>query len=271
MLYSLDTDAFLNAFRRFISRRSTVKMIRSDNGTNFVSANKELRKAVETWNNKHVEKWFQQKNIEWKFQPPYSSHFGGHFERHIRTIRNILTALLLEQPIQINDDNLNTLFCEIECIINNRPLTELSDDISDLEALTPNHILTLKSDITFPPGLFQKTDCYLYKKWKQVQYLADLFWKRWLKEYIPMLQKRSKWIAEKESHKEGDLVLLVDDFKPRNLWQLGRIAKVYKDDLGKVRVVDVKVNRDKTTLDTIILKRPITKLVLLRKHEDLDL
>src|SRR5678816_621744 len=127
----------------------------------------------------------------------------------IRTVRNILQASLLEQPIRLTDDNLNTLFCEIEFIINNRPITEFSNDLENLEALTPNHLLTLKGNITFPPGLFQDKDCYLYKRWKQVQYLADLFWKRWIKEYVPLLQKRSKWLAEKESHQVGDLVLLI--------------------------------------------------------------
>ena len=187
MLYSLTTDSFINAFRRFISRRSSVKRIRSDNGTNFVGANKELSESIKAWNNKHMESWMQQQEIEWIFQPSHASHHGGHFERHIRTIRNILQALLLEQPINVNDDNLNTLFCEIECIINSRPLTELSDDPNDLEPLTPNHLLSMKGGVSFPPGVFQKSDIYLYRRWKQVQYLADLFWVRWKREYIPLL------------------------------------------------------------------------------------
>lgn len=43
---SLDTNSFIHALRRFIARRGPVKQIRSDNGTNFVGANKELLKAL---------------------------------------------------------------------------------------------------------------------------------------------------------------------------------------------------------------------------------
>src|SRR5215469_2118078 len=258
MLYNLDTDAFINALRRFISRRGNIKRIRSDNGTNFVAAEKELKQAIEDWK--------LQQTIDWKFQPPAASHHGGHFERYIRTIRKVLQAIMSEQLVKLTDDNLNTLFCEIECIINNRPLTEISDDPNDLDALTPNHILTLKGEITYPPGLFQKNDCYLNRKWKQSQYLADLFWKRWIKEYIPLLQQRTKWLVQRQQHKEGDLILLIDDLKTRNMWPLARIVKTYPDKNNNVRMVDVKVNKDKRDLSTTILKRPITKIILLRRE-----
>jgi len=173
-----------------------------------------------------------------------------------------------EQLLKLSDDILNTLFCEIECIINNRPLTEISEDPNDIEALTPNHILTLKGEITYPPGLFTKTDCYLNKRWKQSQYLADLFWKRWIREYTPLLQQRTKWLIQREQLKEGDLVLLIDDLKTRNMWPLARIVKTYPDKNDNVRIVDVKVNKDKRDLSTTILKRPITKLILLRKGNE---
>ena len=43
-LATLDTDSFIMALRRFISRRGQVKEIRSDNGTNLVSE-KEIRQS----------------------------------------------------------------------------------------------------------------------------------------------------------------------------------------------------------------------------------
>jgi len=108
----------------------------------------------------------------------------------------------------------------------------------------------------------------LNKRWKQSQYLADLFWKRWIKEYTPLLQHRTKWLVQKEQLKEGDLVLLIDDLKTRNMWPLARIVKTYPDKIDNIRVVDVKVNKDKKDLSTTILKRPITKLILLRKGDE---
>ena len=134
-----------------------------------------------------------QRGIDWKFQPPNASHFGGVFEREIRSVKKVLSGLLREQPIKLSDDLLSTLFCEIEGILNCRPLTELSQDTDDLEALTPNHLLLMNAGATFPPGLFTKSDCYSTRRWKQVQYLANLFWTRFRREYLPNLQKRQKW------------------------------------------------------------------------------
>ena len=56
-----------------------------------------------------------------------------------------------------------------------------------------------------------------HKRWKQTKYLADVFWSRWIKEYIHLIQKENKWIVEKENNQVGDLVLLINDFKPINV------------------------------------------------------
>ena len=77
--------------------------------------------------------------------------------------------------------------------------------------LTPNDILLLKSENALPPGVFVKTDNYVRMRWRQVQYLADLFWHRWTKEYLPLLQERSKWKKSQRNLKIGDLVLIVDN------------------------------------------------------------
>lgn len=105
-------------------------------------------------------------------------------------MRKILKAVLKEQTM--SDESLQTLMCEVETIINDRPITGPSDDPNDLEALTPNHLLLLKRQPLLPPGLFKKEDLYAHRRWKQVQYLADLFWKQWVREYLPALQERQK-------------------------------------------------------------------------------
>ena len=74
----LSTQAFLAAFRRFISRRGKPTQIYSDNATNFVGANNELRKLVKLHSNTIVNSLAHEgTDIEWKFIPPRSPHFGG--------------------------------------------------------------------------------------------------------------------------------------------------------------------------------------------------
>ena len=86
------------------------------------------------------------------------------FEREIRTIRNVLSGLMNEQPIKLRDEELSTLMCEVESLLNNRPLTEVSRDLNDDQLLTPNHLLLLNAGATFPPGLFNKDDGYARRR-----------------------------------------------------------------------------------------------------------
>ena len=230
--HSLDTDSFLLALRRFIARRGQVREIHSDNGSNFASGERELRDAVLEWNQEKIHNSLLQKNIKWSFSPPYGSHFGGIWERCIRTVRKILQALLREQVT--DDESLATLMCE-ESIMNSRPITTVSSDPKDNEPLTPNHLLLLKSDVVLPPGLFNKEDSLSRRRWRQVQYLADLFWRRWSKEYLPLLQLRQKWLKPKRNLAVGDVVLVSTEALHRNSWPLGRIVETFPDKRGFVR------------------------------------
>ena len=108
--------------------------------------------------------------------------------------------------------------CEVESIVNGRPLTKVSDNPKDLEALTPNHLLLPRSGTTLPPGVFRKEDVYSRRRWQQVQYLSDVFWCRWLREYLPSLQERQKWTRPTVNFEVGDIVLVVDKNSPRNSW-----------------------------------------------------
>ena len=74
------------------------------------------------------------------------------------TVRKILQALLREQITE--DESLVTFMCEVESIMNSRPITPVSSDPNDMEPLTPNHLLLLKSELTLPPGLFKKEDSF---------------------------------------------------------------------------------------------------------------
>ena len=149
---SLDTDSFINALRRFISLRGNPSSVCSDNGSNFRAGEQELRTAIGDWNQRAICEFLRLKNISWKFNPPYASHMGGVWERVIRSFRKILTALLGKQLV--NEEMLRTLMAEVQGILNSRPLTPVSKDPKDLEPLTPNHLLLLRANPNFPPGVF---------------------------------------------------------------------------------------------------------------------
>ena len=200
-----------------------------------------------------IENYLCQQEIEWEFNPPTASHIGGVWERQICTVQWILNALLKQQ--ELNDECLSTLMCQVEGIVNSRPLTPVSNDPKDAEPLTPNHLLLLRSGTVLPPGVFVKEDMY-QKGWRQVQYLADVFWRRWVKEYLPTLQQRQKWLKPQRNMCVGDIVLIVDEKTPRSLWPLGRVVKTTQGRDGLVRSVEIKTRSS-------MLTRPIHKVCLL--------
>ena len=252
--HSLDTDSFLLALRWFIARRGQVREMRSDNGTNFISGEHELRESIQAWNNNKISEEMLQKNIKWSFNPPYGSQHGGIWERCIRSVWRILRALLQQQSI--DHEGLVTLIWEVESILNSRPITFVSDDPVDSEPLMPNHLLLLKCDSPMPPGVFQKEDVFSRRRWRQIQYLSDIFWKRWSREYLPLLQSCQKWPFPRRNLPVGDVVLVATENTPRNCWPLGRIQDVFPDKKGLVCKVKVKVK-------SAVLEHPIDKLVLL--------
>lgn len=65
LAYFLDTDSFIDAFRRFMARKGRPEEIRLDNGTNFVGGEKELREAVSKWNQTAINEFMVQKQAKW--------------------------------------------------------------------------------------------------------------------------------------------------------------------------------------------------------------
>ena len=228
----------------------------------MVGAHKELKITLQDLDQSQINRCSVNHGLKWYFNPPASSHFGGVWERQIRTVRKVLSGILSEQYLRTaqSDEQLQTRLCEVEAIINSRPLTKTSDDPDDLDVITPNHLLLSKPPVNMQLGIFNEKDVYSRRRWRQMQYLADLFWKRWTKEYLPSLQRRQKWLQPERCIEVRDVVLIVDDHAPRNSWLMGIVVETYNDRNGLVRSVKIKTK-------TTTLVRPVVKLCLLLEGE----
>lgn len=197
----------------------------------------------------------------------YASHMGGVWERQIQTTRSVLSSLLLDHSTQLDDEALRTLMTEAESFVNCRPLTvENQTDPLTSEPLTPNHLLTLKTQVVLPPpGKFESPDLYSRKRWRRVQYLANQFWLRWQKEYCTLLQKHQKWPTPKRSIMTGDVVLACDSESPRNQWPLAVVTEVFPSQDNLVRKVQIMTAKDGEKKS---FQRVVHKLVLLLPKED---
>ena len=256
-LNSLETDSFLNGFRRFIARRGMPETIFCDNGTSFVGGENELKRAMQELQSDKVQHFTAKNGIDWRFIPPCAPHMGGAWERLIGTIKRVMKGLLVTR---LTDEILETVFCEVESIVNGRPLTKLSENPNDPSPLTPNHLLLMRKGACHCPGKFSGHDVYK-RRWRHVQHLADQFWRKWLKLYLPELQRRVKWHDTKVNLSAGDLVMISDENTPRNLWPLAVVKEVNQGRDGLVR--SVKVQTRSTTL-----VRPITKVILLESASE---
>ena len=171
-------------------------------------------------------------------------------------MRQVLFGLMQENGHYVDDEVLHTLFCEAEHIVNSRPLTTDSSDPSDPRPLSPNDVLIMKPHVLLPfPGSFDKPDLYTRKRWRRVQYLMDVFWYRWRREFLAARQERSKWVQRVPNVKVGDIVLIKED-SPRNCWPLARVTAVTGSDDGCVRSVTLKTKSS-------TLHRPIHKILVL--------
>ena len=85
--------------------------------------------------------------------------------------------------MNLDEESLSILFAEVEAIVNLRPMVvETINDVNSEVALSPSHILTLKSKAVMPPpGVFGKLALYCRRRWKRIQHISNEFWSRWRK------------------------------------------------------------------------------------------
>ncbi|VDI06437.1 Hypothetical predicted protein [Mytilus galloprovincialis] len=161
----------------------------------------------------------------------------------------------------LTHDVLNTLMAEVSAIVNSRPLVPVSTDPENPLILTPAMLLTQKTDYVFTSdhlGEFDKRDLCL-AEWRRVQALASVFWSRWRKEYLPLLQQRRKWTEDRRDLIEGDVILLKDKNICRTQWPVGIIVNSFKSSDEHVRKAEVRFTKQYT-----LCKTPVSFLVELQ-------
>ena len=253
--HELSADSFLMAFHRFVARRGKPSVVYSDNGTNFTAAEKELQEEVAAINNERVEQDMLVEAIEWHFLPPYAPHMGGVWERLVKSVKTTLQALVADRLL--TDEELLSYLAEVEKVLNDRPLTKMGSDPRDEVPITPSDLLLLRGNSSRPAIA---SDNPLRKRWATVQDLANRFYERFTREYLPTLQGRSKWVKERPQLRVGDIVLVMDDDTKRGRWPLGLVVEIVESHDGRVRSARVKTGNN-------VRLRPADRLVFLGHHD----
>ncbi|GFX32543.1 integrase catalytic domain-containing protein [Trichonephila clavipes] len=252
----LTSNAFIATLKRFIFRRGKCAKLYSDNATNFVGSNIELKKMFNLVckPDEALASYMASEGIDWKFLPPRAPNFGGLWEAGVKSFKFYLKRVV--GNIRLTYEEFLTVIIQIEGMLNSRPLVPLSSDLDDLNVLTPSHFLIGRSITSIvEPDLTDLNENRL-DNWQKITKIIQLIWKRWSVDYLNSLQQRNKWHFEKKNAKIGDMVIIKEDNLPSCQWSLGRINNIYPGKDSKVRVVEVKTTRG-------IFKRPISKLCIL--------
>ncbi|XP_055589242.1 uncharacterized protein LOC129741527 [Uranotaenia lowii] len=229
LVSDLSTSAFVAALRRFVARRSKPREIHSDNGTQFKGTSNELRRVYEmlktsTADRKKIFQWCSESEIQWKFIPPRSPHFGGLWEAAVKSAKHHLLREIGHTNVYYED--MLTLLAEIEMCLNSRPLVEIPVEVKDLEALTPGHFLVGENMQAVACKPLTEVPDNLLSHWDLTQKRFQRIWSRWQREYLQQLQARAVKPKQKVEIQPGRLVIVKEDQLPPIQWPLGRITEV---------------------------------------------
>ncbi|XP_062706112.1 uncharacterized protein LOC134287683 [Aedes albopictus] len=253
IVHSLSTESCVMAIRRFVSRRGSPAVFYSDNGTCFQGASKQLSEEIRARDDA-IAATFTDAETKWKFIPPATPHMGGVWERLVRSVKTAL-GFALDHPRKPNDETLETIIYEAEALVNSRPLTYIPLESANEESLTPNHFLLGRSTGNKIESAEVVEHATLRSSWKLAQYIVGEFWKRWVREYLPVITRRCKWFKETKELVVGDLVLVVSG-SVRAQWTRGRVEQTIVGSDGRVRQALVRTANG-------ILRRPVIKLAVL--------
>ncbi|XP_072931757.1 uncharacterized protein [Epargyreus clarus] len=234
LVSDLSSSAFLAALRRMVARRGAPQHLYSDNGTNFVGANRMLKEEYHDLKNTLGEEFFNEiaeLNIEWHFNAPSWPSAGGLWERAVRSVKHHLKRVVGEQKLTFEE--YTTLLAQIEACLNSRPLCPLTENHDDLDFLTPAHFLSGRPGMTII-----ETEHDARTRWHMTSKLASDIWKRFKTEYLTQLSVRSKWHKERENMKIGDMVTIQEENLPPGRWLLGRVIELHPGRDGLLRFTD---------------------------------
>ncbi|XP_058128539.1 uncharacterized protein LOC131292818, partial [Anopheles ziemanni] len=238
LVSDLSTAAFLMALDRFVYRKGRPTHIYSDNGTNFIGAKNALHAIYAMLNHtkskEQIDKHLADDAIQWHLIPPRAPNFGGLWEAAVKVAKTHLVRQL--GAASLSEEEMATVLAKIEGCMNSRPLTPLSSDPNDLEALTPAHFLIKRPLQPLPEFNASCASQNQLAKYQRLQRFTQSFWDRWCNEYRKELN-----IAHRRQRKgyqlaEGDLIILKDDQLPPTRWPLARVLELHSGPDGISRV-----------------------------------
>ncbi len=251
LLDDLSVDSLLMALTRASARGVAPTEIVTDNGANFEAAGVLVRKINEESDSDGVMP--ERREIKWRFNPPYASHYGGVFERIVKATKEALYHAL-PSHMTLTLEQLRTALAVVENVLNCRPLAYVSSDPRDTAPLTPNHFLYGTGALQFFDDLqATNSELSLAKRYNVIKRAMERFAQRFEQEVRPSMQLNNKYVMGDKGRDvaPGDVVVF---FMPSSAkkWPLALVTEVYPGRDGRVRTIRLRLaqhNAEKTSYE----------------------
>uniref|UniRef100_A0A914LD98 Integrase catalytic domain-containing protein n=1 Tax=Meloidogyne incognita TaxID=6306 RepID=A0A914LD98_MELIC len=253
---NLKTETCLNVLKRLAARRGCPEKILSDNSKTFIACAKTCKINLNIIG----------QELKWKFIKELSPWQGGIYERIVALVKDAFRKTLGKKSLKWEE--MITFTTEVEGILNMRPLTAIEEnpDIPGIVPLRPVDFLCPRRNLCLDLEIPRTSESINYSiKYKDsfiyTEFLLNELWKRWKKEYLIWLRDKSQWsmkgprLQTKREPKIGEIVILEEEFVPRNFWKIVKIVELLDIKDGRC-VRNVKILMPNGS----IISRPINKL-----------
>lgn len=244
---SLNTEEFLLAFQRMITRRGTPSVVYSDNAKTFKRADSDLKLIWGNLDSEQLKEFFGTKKIVWKYIVERAAWYGGWWEILVKSTKTSLKKNLGLSYLSYT--GLETAVLQAEGIINSRPLTYVYNDLAEPTPLSPAEILIGRRITSLPPFNLKLNNVpnsrkEFVKRMKHREVIINKFWNRFRCEYLRELRSAHYSKTTKNLHqiKTNDVVIIQDDKLKRHMWKIGRVIEIVKGRDGQIRSCIVKTS-----------------------------
>ena len=227
---------FIQVLRRFFAVCGKPALIVSDNGTQLVGAERELREMIEGWQKEKLKEFAAEKRTKWQFITPTAPHQNGCAEAMVKSCKRAIKKAIGDN--KLTPFELYICFLEIANLINQRPIGRVSTDPNEGTYLCPNDIFLGRASSEIPQGPFRETRDSR-KRVEFVQRIMDDFWKHRQRDVFPALVPRRRWNADRRNVRVNDVVVVENPNVVRGNWTIGKVVAVFPGKDSKVRNVRV--------------------------------
>ena len=261
MVMDLSAEELLQAMQRHFSHAGLPKRIYCDRGTNLVRSKTEIEVAIKSFNSStKVKSALIKDEIEFILNPPYSPHRNSAVERLVKMCKTSLKRTFGTSLLSFLD--LLTQIKVASAAINERPLIAYCSEDSDIDVVTPSKLQLARPRKFLPPyfDFVPGQSMPIAARWEIRRELSQQFWASFLKQFVPSLQERARWMkASKDPIRKNDVVLIVDQANRKNphVWPLAVVTEVHRSRDGKIRTATLRTKGEGMTSRAIQYIAPL--------------